>query len=220
MRFAPIKCSIAAVMHDANLPKNGDLPKKLLLRIKIKKNHKSKIDGLQKLPTRACLFHDFLHFKGCPYINHKISLRCNLYFEHFFGLVWEYFNLKSFFKEMDRIKIWHHFKCKKLLLPLSFAVKFFLFFSIVKKTGLLWETKNFIFKMVHPRNILTTELKGNKGVFYTRNCVEFWFWPLFGKMIAAPPGWSTLWAKFFIWAYSVIIHSFKNMFKVPGGIVW
>ena len=33
----------------------------------------SKVDGLKKLPTRACLFNDFLHFKGCPYINHKIS---------------------------------------------------------------------------------------------------------------------------------------------------
>ena len=47
--------------------------------------YKSKVDRLKMLPTRICLFYDFLHFKGCPYINHKISLRYDLYFEHFFG---------------------------------------------------------------------------------------------------------------------------------------
>ena len=39
----------------------------------IKKFHKSKIDGLQKLSTRAPWFYDFLHFKGWSYLNHKIS---------------------------------------------------------------------------------------------------------------------------------------------------
>ena len=29
-RSAPFKCSIAAVMHDANLPKNREMPKKWL----------------------------------------------------------------------------------------------------------------------------------------------------------------------------------------------
>ena len=33
---------------------------------------------------------------------------------------------------------------------------------------------------------------------------------LFGKMIAAPPGWSTFREKIFIWANSVIIHSLKH----------
>ena len=35
--------------------------------------NKSKIDGLQKLSTRAPRFYDFLHLKGGPFINHKIS---------------------------------------------------------------------------------------------------------------------------------------------------
>ena len=48
-------------------PKNGYFDKK------IKNFHKSKIDGLQKLSTRAPRFYDFLHFKGWPFINHKIS---------------------------------------------------------------------------------------------------------------------------------------------------
>ena len=41
-----------------NAPKNG------YFDYRIKKFHKSKVDGLQKLPTRACLFYDFLHFKN------------------------------------------------------------------------------------------------------------------------------------------------------------
>ena len=49
--------------------------------------HKSKVDGLQKLPTRACLFEDFLHFKGWPYINHKISIDFADKFMIFFGLL-------------------------------------------------------------------------------------------------------------------------------------
>ena len=48
-------------------PKNGYFDKK------IKNFHKSKVDGLNKLSTKDCLFNDFVHFKGCPYINHKIS---------------------------------------------------------------------------------------------------------------------------------------------------
>ena len=48
-------------------PKNG------YFDYKIKNFHKSKIDGLQKLSTRAPLFYDFLHFKECSYLNRKIS---------------------------------------------------------------------------------------------------------------------------------------------------
>ena len=74
--------------------------------------------------------------------------------------------------------------------------------------------------MVHHRKTSTIEVRGSKRFFYTQSGVRFWFWPLFGKMIAAPPGSCTLRAKIFIWANSVIIHSLKNMFKVPGGIRW
>ena len=52
-----------------NYPKNG------YFHWKIKNFHKSKVDGLEKLLTRAYLFNDLMHFKVCPYINHKIS--CN-----------------------------------------------------------------------------------------------------------------------------------------------
>ena len=83
-----------------------------------------------------------------------------------------------------------------------------------------WRQKNPNSKMVHRRKISTTEVRGNKRFFYTQSGVGFWFRPLFGKMIAAPPGWSTFREKIFIWANSVIIHSLKNMFKVPGGIRW
>ena len=51
---------------------------------KIKNFHKSKVDGLKKLSTRACLFNVFLHFKGCSFINHKISLQFERYHDHFF----------------------------------------------------------------------------------------------------------------------------------------
>ena len=34
---------------------------------KIKNFHKSKVDGLEKLPTRAYLFNDLMHFKGCHF---------------------------------------------------------------------------------------------------------------------------------------------------------
>ena len=83
-----------------------------------------------------------------------------------------------------------------------------------------WRQKNPNSKMVHRRKILTTEVRGNKRFFYAQSGVGFWFWPLFGKMIAAPPGSGTFREKIFIWANSVIIHSLKNMFKVPGGIRW
>jgi len=33
----------------------------------------SKVDGLKKLPTRAYLFYDFLHFRGCPFTKSQFS---------------------------------------------------------------------------------------------------------------------------------------------------
>ena len=83
-----------------------------------------------------------------------------------------------------------------------------------------WRQKNPNSKMVHRRKISTTEVRGNKRFFYTQSGVRFWFRPLFGKMIAAPPGSCTFRAKIFILANSVIIYSLKNIFKVPGGIRW
>ena len=62
-------------------------------------------------------------------------------------------------------------------------------------------------KMVHRRKISTIEVRGNRRFFYTQSVVGFGFRPLFGKMIAAPPGSGTLRAKIFIWANSVVIHS-------------
>ena len=43
--------------------------------------HKSKLDGLKKLPlpTRAPLFYDYLHFKGCSYLNSKISFNLSVH---------------------------------------------------------------------------------------------------------------------------------------------
>ena len=67
-------------------PKRRRNVQKMVILTKESKNfHKSKVDSLQKLSTRACLFYDFLHFKGWPYINHKISLQFEHYFEHFFA---------------------------------------------------------------------------------------------------------------------------------------
>ena len=54
-------------------PKKERCPKNSYFDKQIKNFHKSKIDGLQKLSTRAPRFYDFLHFKGWPFINHKIS---------------------------------------------------------------------------------------------------------------------------------------------------
>ena len=53
-------------------PKDGYFDKK------IKIFHKSKIDGLQKLSTRAPQFYEFLHFKGCSYLNCKISFNLSV----------------------------------------------------------------------------------------------------------------------------------------------
>ena len=45
-----------------------------ILKPKKSKNfHKSKVDGLQKLHTMACLLHDFLHSKGCHFTKWRLS---------------------------------------------------------------------------------------------------------------------------------------------------
>ena len=72
--------------------------------------------------------------------------------------------------------------------------------------------------MLHHRKISTTEVRGKKRFSYSQSDVVFWFWPLFGIMIEAPPGCSTFRTKIFI--NSVIILSLKNIFKVQGGIRW
>ena len=53
-------------------------PKNSYFDLRIKNFHKSKIDGLQKLSTRAPQFYDFLHFKGCSYLNRKISFNLSV----------------------------------------------------------------------------------------------------------------------------------------------
>ena len=53
-------------------------PKNSYFGQQIKNFHKSKIDGLQKLSTRAPQFYEFLHFKGCSYLNPKISFNLSV----------------------------------------------------------------------------------------------------------------------------------------------
>ena len=48
-------------------------PQKGCFDQKIKNFHKSKVDGLKKLSTRAHLFYDFLHFRGCPFTKAQFS---------------------------------------------------------------------------------------------------------------------------------------------------
>ena len=38
----------------------------------------------------------FLHFKGCPYINHKISLRFEPYHDHFFDFSQSFYDASSY----------------------------------------------------------------------------------------------------------------------------
>ena len=118
---------------------------------------------------------------------------------------------------------WILLSCDPLLFPsevFTFIIVLIIFCFLYQIFVNFWRQKNPNSKMVHRRKISTTEVRGNKRFFYTQSGVGFWFQPLFGKMIAAPPGWSTFRENFFIWVNSVIIHSLKNMFKVPGGIRW
>ena len=84
----------------------------------------------------------------------------------------------------------------------------------------LWRQKIHSSKTVRPKRISLTESRGNGSFFILKSGVQFWFRALLGKMIAAPPGWQGAMKKTFIWAWSVMVHSIKNMFKTPGGIRW
>ena len=64
-------------------------PKNCYFDFKIKNFHKSKVDGLKKLPTRAHLFYDFLHFRGCPFTKAQFSQGA-LDEIHFFQLFWHW----------------------------------------------------------------------------------------------------------------------------------
>ena len=79
---------------------------------KIKNFHKSKVDGLQKLSTRASLFQDCLHFKGWPYINHKISLQFEHYFENFFASSYPFYDACSYGSTFKRVLFNEYFSSK------------------------------------------------------------------------------------------------------------
>ena len=58
--------------------KKEEYPIKGYFDKEIKSFHKSKIDGLKKLSTRASMFYVFLHFKIWSYLNHKISFNLSV----------------------------------------------------------------------------------------------------------------------------------------------
>ena len=92
---------------------------------KIKNLHKSKVDALKKLSTRAHMFYDLLHFSGYPFTKSQFSQK-SLDRIHFFQLFWHchtskeawesklelaYF-LKNYFQRMAivpnyQLKIWN-----------------------------------------------------------------------------------------------------------------
>ena len=53
--------------------KKEKCPKNDYFDKKIKNVHKSKVDGLENLSTRAHLFYDFLHFRRCPFTKSQFS---------------------------------------------------------------------------------------------------------------------------------------------------
>ena len=59
-------------------PKNGYFDSQ------IKKFYKSKVDGLQKLSTRACSYHDLMHFWGCLFTKDEILPKSIIRFLKFF----------------------------------------------------------------------------------------------------------------------------------------
>ena len=90
---ARIKCSSQTVYGCNAWRKSPDkkekCPKNGYFDEKIKNFHKSKVDGLKKLTTRSCLYHDLMHFRGCPFT--KISVfsggyRQNSFFSTFLTL--------------------------------------------------------------------------------------------------------------------------------------
>ena len=66
---------------------SAERPQKGCFDKKIKNFHKSKVDGLKKLSTRAHLFYDFLHFRGCPFTKAQFSQGA-IDGIHFFQLFW------------------------------------------------------------------------------------------------------------------------------------
>ena len=48
------------------------------------------------MSTRATRFFDFLHFKGWPFINHKISLQFERYHDHFFDFSKSFYDASSY----------------------------------------------------------------------------------------------------------------------------
>ena len=74
-----------AVTRDANHPqKKQKSPKNGFFDKNIKNFHKSKVDGLKKLTTRACLYHDLMHFRGCPFTKDEILAKSIIRFLKFF----------------------------------------------------------------------------------------------------------------------------------------
>ena len=59
-------------------PKKGRFVKKII------NFHKSKVDGLKKLSTRARPFYEFLHFKGYPFTKGELLERSIVRFLKFF----------------------------------------------------------------------------------------------------------------------------------------
>ena len=57
----------------AFMKKTRKAPKRAVLIKEIKNFHKSKVDGLKKLSSRAHLFYDFLHFRGYPFTKSQFS---------------------------------------------------------------------------------------------------------------------------------------------------
>ena len=67
-------------------PKKWRNAKKMAILTKeSKKFHKSKVDSLQKLSTRACLFNDLLQFRGCPFKKGEILEKLIVGFLKFFS---------------------------------------------------------------------------------------------------------------------------------------
>ena len=86
-----------------------------ILTKKIKNFHKNKVDSFEKLSTRACLFYDFLHFKGCPYLNHKISwqdklIQQNWFKSKVFQMIYRYFLVKRYLVQLHIADLYKFFK--------------------------------------------------------------------------------------------------------------
>ena len=74
---------LAIICNTTHLRKTK-MPQKGLFLLKNQNFHKSKVDSLKKLSTRACPFYEFLHFKGCPFTKGEILERSIVRFLKFF----------------------------------------------------------------------------------------------------------------------------------------